>query len=535
MLGDDRAPQVTNTATPATAEAARAGPREWWGLAVIALPCMVYAMDMTVLNLALPAIAAALRPSGAQLLWIVDIYGFMVAGFLVTMGTLGDRIGRRRLLLIGAAAFAVTSLLAAFASSAPALIVMRALLGIAGATLAPSTMSLIRTMFHDEHQRQFAIGVWIASFSFGAAIRPLVGGVLLQFFWWGSVFLVAVPVMALLLWLGPKLLPEYRDAQSARIDLQSVLLSLLAVLPVVYGLKRLAEHGRLDALALLSLIAGLAAGVIFVRRQRRLLTPLLDLALFRRPAFSAALATYGLSCMAMFGIYIFIAQFLQLGLQLSPLQAGLATMPWALAFIVGSLAAPRLARHLSPLQVLVGGMVVAAIGFAILACIGGTHSLVLLIVGAVIMSLGLAPVFTIGNEMIISSAPVERAGSASAMAETASEFGGALGIAWIGSVGMWVYRRELIASLPAELTADAHARSIAELATLGGALDVAASLPAGAAAALQQASRQAFVDALQASAVIGAVIVLLAGVMAARILRPGASPSSVAAASGKRP
>ena len=176
---------------------------QWIGLAVIALPCMLYSMDLTVLNLAVPALTADLKPSASQLLWIIDIYGFMVAGFLITMGNLGDRIGRRRLLLIGAAAFGVASLLAAFASSAEMLIAMRALLGIAGATLAPSTLSLIRNMFHDPRERTFAIGIWISSYSVGAAIGPVVGGMLLQHFWWGSVFLIDVPVMLLLLALGP--------------------------------------------------------------------------------------------------------------------------------------------------------------------------------------------------------------------------------------------------------------------------------------------------------------------------------------------
>ena len=197
---------------------AKATRREWIGLAIIALPCMVYAMDLTVLNLALPAISAELDPSASQLLWIVDVYGFLVAGFLITMGTLGDRIGRRRLLLIGAAAFAAASVIAAFSRSAEMLIAMRALLGVAGATLAPSTMSLIRNMFHDEHERQFAIGVWIAAFSVGGAIGPLVGGLLLQWWWWGAAFLAAVPVMVLLLLLGPKLLPEYRDPDAGALD-----------------------------------------------------------------------------------------------------------------------------------------------------------------------------------------------------------------------------------------------------------------------------------------------------------------------------
>src|SRR5499427_3473885 len=220
-----------------------AGRREWIGLAVIALPCMLYSMDLSVLNLAVPSISADLKPSSTQLLWIVDIYGFSVAGFLITMGTLGDRIGRRRLLMIGAAAFGVASVLAAFSTSAAMLIAMRAVLGIAGATLAPSTLSLIRNMFHDPHQRSIAVGVWITSYSAGAAIGPVLGGVLLQYFWWGSVFLVSVPVMVLLLLLAPVLLPEYRDPRAGKLDLASAALSMAAVLATIYGIKQLAEHG----------------------------------------------------------------------------------------------------------------------------------------------------------------------------------------------------------------------------------------------------------------------------------------------------
>ena len=266
----------------------QAGRREWIGLAVLTLPCLLYAMDLTVLNLAIPHLSADLRLSSTQLLWIVDIYGFMAAGALITMGTLGDRIGRRRLLLIGAAAFGVTSLLAAWSTSAAMLIAARALLGLAGATVAPSTLSLIRNMFDDPRQRTVAISVWITSFSVGGAIGPLLGGILLEWFWWGSVFLLAVPVMALLLVLGPLLLPEFRDPQAGRLDLVSAALSVAAVLAVIYGLKQLARGG-LSWPPALSIVVGLAAGAVFVRRQHRRADPLLDLRLFRSAAFTTAL------------------------------------------------------------------------------------------------------------------------------------------------------------------------------------------------------------------------------------------------------
>ena len=268
-------------------EPPKAGRREWIGLAVLALACVVYAMDLTVLHLAVPHLSEDLQPTSAQLLWIADIYGFMVAGALITMGTLGDRIGRRRLLLAGAAAFALASLLAAFSTSAEMLIGARALLGIAGATIAPSTLSLIRNLFHDPGQRTFAIGVWITAYSLGGALGPLLGGVLLEFFWWGSVFLLAIPVMALLLVLGPVLLPEFRDPDAGRLDVASAALSLVAVLAVVYGLKQTTQDG-VGLLPFASVVVGLALGALFVRRQSRLADPLIDLGLFRVPAFSAS-------------------------------------------------------------------------------------------------------------------------------------------------------------------------------------------------------------------------------------------------------
>ena len=470
--------------------AARATRREWIGLAVIALPCMLYSMDLTVLNLAVPQLSADLRPSAAELLWIVDIYGFLVAGSLILMGTLGDRIGRRKLLLIGAATFGLASVLAAFSTSAPMLIATRALLGVAGATLAPSTLSLLRSMFHDPGQRSFAIGVWITSYSVGGAIGPLIGGVLLQYFWWGSVFLLGVPVMLLLLALGPLLLPEYRDPNAGRLDFVSAALSLVCVLSVIYGLKQIAQDG-FGAIAALAILVGLVIGVVFVRRQLRLADPMIDLRLFRLPAFSVSLGAYLLATFVVFGMFVIVAQYLQLVLGLAPLVAGIWTVPSALAFIVGSLTTPIFARRISPASVLAGGFLIAAFGFALLALAGGGAGLAIIVPATTIVSLGISPVFTLATDLIVGAAPQERAGAASAISETSSELGGALGIAILGSIGAAVYRGVMTSELPLGRFQPGPARD-----TLGGAVAVAAELPAGLQSELLGIARNAFTDGL---------------------------------------
>ena len=505
---------MTSEQPPVEIAPAKATRREWVALAVIALPCLVYAMDLTVLNLALPAISADLRPSASQLLWIIDIYGFMVAGLLITMGTLGDKLGRRRLLLIGAAAFAAASVAAALSTTAHALIATRALLGIAGATLAPSTLSLISNMFRDERERRVAIGIWISSYSVGGAIGPLVGGVILQYFAWPAIFWAAVPVMLLLLVVGPFLLPEYRDAKAGRLDFGSVALSLTAVLGGVFALKQAAE-GQLGWLTWFAAALGLAAGVGFTRRQRHIDYPLLDLKLFGQPRFAAAICTYALTSFAMFGVYIFISQHLQLVLGLSPLVAGLCTVPWALSFVVGSMITPAFAQRFSAPMTMVTGLAVAALGFAGMALVDGPHGLIALIVGMTLMGIGMAPVFTLGNDIVISSAPPERAGAASALSETSSELSGALGIAVFGSLATSLYLNGMADKLPAGLPSEA----VSETLTLGGALKVAESLPAPLAEALRLAARAAFVDGLQAAAVLGTGIMVFSGWLAWRMLR----------------
>ncbi len=447
----------------------RAGRREWIGLGAIALACMLYVMDLTVLHLAIPSISADLQPSSTQLLWIIDIYGFVVAGSLITMGTLGDRIGRRRLLMIGAAAFGAASVLAAMSTSAEMLIGTRALLGIAGATIAPSTLSLIRNMFLDPDQRTRAIAVWITSFSVGAAIGPLLGGLVLEFFWWGAAFLINVPVMLLLLILGPKLLPEYKDPNAGRLDLPSAALSLVAILAVIYGLKQFAQDG-IGWLPVFSMMLGLAIGVVFVRRQRRLDDPLIDLGLFRVPVFTSSLFLYGFGILMVFGGFLFVPQYLQLVLGLSPLEAGLWTLPWALAFVVGSQVTPKLAQKFAPTTIMAAGLALAALGFVVFTQVDATSGFAMIMTGSVAFSLGTAPVFTLTNDLIIGSAPAERAGAAAGISETAAELGGALGIAFFGSIGVAIYRSGVADAIPAGIPPEAAA---AAQDTLGGAVEVA--------------------------------------------------------------
>jgi MFS transporter, DHA2 family, multidrug resistance protein len=505
-----------------TAQTAKAGRREWIGLAVIALPCLLYSMDLTVLYLAVPSLTTDLEPSSSELLWITDIYGFFLAGFLITMGTLGDRIGRRRLLLIGAAAFGVASALAAFSTSVEMLIVSRALLGVAAATLAPSTLSLIRNMFLDPGQRTFAIGVWATSFSVGAALGPLLGGVLLEFFWWGSVFLLAVPVMLALLALGPRLLPEYRDPGAGRLDLVSAGLSIVGVLAVIYGLKEIAANG-LGRAPLLSILVGLAVGALFVRRQQTLRDPLIDLHLFRSRRFSASLAANALSLAIAFGIFLFIAQYLQLVLGYSPLEAGLLTVPSSGGFIAGSMLAPALVRFVRPGYVVAGGLLVTAVGLTVLAQVEADSSVALVVAGSVVVALGVAPPVTLGTDLVVGCVPPERAGVASGISETGAELGGALGIAVLGSIGLAVYRSQFADAVPAGV-----APGTAEQAedTLGGATQAVEGLPGELGQPLLDAAREAFTQGFQVAAATGAAVAVATALVAGLLLRrtgPGSS------------
>ena len=496
-----------NTAAPV------AGRREWMALAVLALPTMLTTLDISVLFLALPSLTGDLQASSTQQLWISDIYGFLIAGFLVTMGTLGDRYGRKRVLLTGGAAFGVLSLVAAAAQTPGQLIVTRALLGVAGATILPSTLALINGIFRNPKQLGAAIGVWASALTAGVAIGPVVGGLLLRSFWWGSVFLISVPVMALLLIAGPKLLPEEKEPQAGRIDLVSVVLSLAAILPFVYGLKELAAMGW-EARWVLSVVAGLLFGVVFVMRQRRLASPLVDLRLFAIPAVGGALVLGLLSASVQGGSEFFIAQYMQSVHGLSPLSAGLWLLIPTFALLAGIMVSQGLAQKLKPASIIGTGLVVSATGMVVLTQIGATSGLGVVLLGITIVYVGASPVGPLVSQLIVPAAPPEKAGSASSLQATSGELGIALGIALLGSIGTAVYRSHIV--VPDALAGTPAAQTAHE--TVGGAVAAASQVPGAAGATLLSSAREAFTTGLNVTAAVCAVAFVALAVLSVTTL-----------------
>jgi len=493
----------------------QAGRREWTGLAVLLLPLLLVSMDVSVLYFAVPLISKDLQPSSSQQLWIFDVYGFVLAGLLITMGSIGDRIGRRRLLLLGAVAFSLASFAAAYSQNAGELIAARAVQGVAGATLMPSTLALIRNMFHDEKQRRLAIGIWTGATMSGIALGPVLSGVLLDHFWWGSVFLINVPFMVMLVLLAPALVPEFRSPQPGRFDVLSSALSLGAVLPVIYGMQEIAAAGVSPA-RLGSIIAGVAVGAAFVWRQAHSPAPMLELNLFRSRGFSGAVVLSLVAMFAVVGFAIFATQYLQSVRGMSPLTAAL----WSLVPMCGTATAvpvsQLLVQRFDRAYVAAGSLLVAAAGYLALAQLQATSPLWLCLVGASVYAGGAVAAMTIGSELIMGAVPPDRAGAAAAVVETSSEFGGALGMAVLGSIGVAVYRSDLAASAPAHLPPGALG---AARSTLGGALNVANHLPARLSADLDTAARVAFSHGLDTAALGAAIAMVAAAAFCARFFR----------------
>ncbi|MFC8079834.1 MFS transporter [Streptomyces sp. NPDC057307] len=509
----------------------RATLRDWVGLAVLVVPVLMMSMDMTVLYFALPFLSATLEPSATEQLWIVDIYAFMLAGLLIAMGTLGDHIGRRRLLMIGAVVFGASSLASAYATSPELLILARALLGMSGAVLAPSTLSLIRNIFQDPGQRRTAIAVWTAGLSGGAALGPIVSGLLLEHFWWGSVFLINIPVTILIVVLGPILLPEHRDPKPGRFDFLGAVLSLAAMLPVIYGIKELADDG-FDWMYVGVTAAGLVIGVLFVLRQRVAPNPLIDLSLFRDRGFTASIAVNLVALFAMIGFLLFATQWIQLVYGLNPLEAGLWTLPAPLAVAVTTSVAVGLAKKIRPGYIMAIGMVVASAGFAIMTQLHADSNLAMAVIGASVLSAGVGMAIPLTADLIVSAAPEDRVGAAAALPETANQLGGALGVAILGSIGAAVYTRDVAdvtKGLPPEAAEAAEG-------SLGGATEVAKHLPGEAGDALVTSAGEAFTRGMNLSAVVGGVVMLLGAVGAAVLLRHVKTPTATSApADGAKP
>lgn len=489
----------------------RAGAIEWSGLAVLALPTALLGLDVTLLYLAMPALAADLRPTSVQTLWIMDAYGFMIAGFLITMGTLGDRIGRRRLLMIGAVAFALASVLAAYSTSANTLIAARAILGVAGATLMPSTLALISNMFLNARERALAIGVWATMFALGMAAGPLVGGLLLEHYGWGAAFLVAPPIVGIMLIAAPLLLPEYRAPASGRFDLLSVALSLGAILPAIYFVKESANNG-FSLGTLLMLLFAIICGMAFVRRQHTLPNPLLDVRLFSNATFTAALSILLVGLVGVGGAMLLVTRYLQLVVELPPVSAGLWMGPPALMMLVAGITAPLLARRNRPGFVMAGSLGLAAVGYMLLALLAWLPSVALVIAGYALVYLGLGTIAALGTDLVVASAPPEKAGSAAAMSETVQELGIAVGVATLGSLTTAIYRQQIIAEIPDSLPQSVSA-AVAD--SLAATFSVLGRLPGD----LLAQSKEAFLSGLSVSVLVAGLATVILAAVSAVMLR----------------
>ncbi|MEU4565313.1 MFS transporter [Micromonospora sp. NPDC023956] len=489
----------------------RAGARQWAALGALTLAVTLLAVDGTVLALAIPALTADLGASSTEVLWIGDAYSFALAGLLISMGTLADRIGRKRLLLIGVAGFGCASLVAAFAPTAGWLIAARVLLGVAGATLMPSTLSIVRNVFTDPAQRTRAIAVWSAGASGGAALGPLVGGALLEHYWWGSVFVINLPIMLLVLISVALLVPESRNPAAAPFDLVSAVLSVAAIVPLVWAVKHTAKTG-LDAAGPLAAALSVGAALVFVRRQRTLRTPLVDVTLFARPAFTGTILVSLITIFAFSGLLFFFSQYLQLVRGHSPLDAGLRELPATLASIAVVVVAVRVIARLGVGRALAAALLVAAAGLAVLAMVEGADGYAGLAVGLILVGLGIGMAFTASTDAILSAVPRERAGAASAISEMSYELGVALGIALLGTLHVALYR----AGLPDLSGLTGPGREAVTDSLAAGTQALTGTGEQGS--QILAAARDAFAHGMQITSVIAAVLLVVAALIAWKVI-----------------
>ncbi|MGW2787172.1 MFS transporter [Streptomyces populi] len=504
----------TTTAAARCRREAGAGANRWVVLVVLCVSLLLVALDATVLHVAVPAVTEDLRPGAIELLWIVDVYPLVCASLLILFGTLGDRIGRRRVLLLGYALFGVASGIAAFSGNAQLLIGARALLGIGGAMIMPATLSILRDVFPDRRERALAIGIWSAVAAVGAAVGPLLGGFLLEHFWWGSVFLVNIPLMIVSLPVGRLLLPESHGDRDGPWDVAGALMAAAGLFGLVLGVKRLGGEAPFGPFTLGSLLVGTVLMTAFVRRQRRRAHPLVDLRMFARPAFSTSVGCIVLAMLALVGLELIAAQYLQLVLDLSPLQTGLRLLPLTVAAMAAGLAGARLLRRFGPRAMVCFGFCLTAAAVVTLTAMGGNDNAGLLLFGFVLLGFGLETTLFGAYESMLSEAPQAQSGGAAAIGETSYQLGAGIGIALLGSVMNAAYAPGL-SSVPGVPAADSAAAGH----SLGEAYQIADRLGGASGAALRHAARDSFVHGLHVTLLVSAGLLLLGAVMALRLPR----------------
>jgi len=484
-------------------------PRRWLILGVLVVSLLVVILDTTVLNVALRVIADPQRGLGAtqsELEWATNSYTLVFAGLLFTWGVLGDRLGRKKVLLLGLLLFGIASAASAYAQTPGQLVAARALMGIGGAAVLPATLAIISNVF-EPRERARAIGTWAGAVGLGVAVGPVVGGLLLEHFWWGSVFLINVPVVLIGLLAVLSLVPDSRDPQPGRVDVAGVLLSIAGLGLLVDGIIGGGEHGFGRPRSWGTLAGGLALLVVFVLVERRVRYPSLDVALFRNPRFSAAVASIGLVFFAAMGTFFFMAFYLQLVRGYSPLKAGLLTTPFAVAQLVFAPRSAAMVRRYGPKAVCAVGLGLVTLGLGGFFLVDATTPVWLLGLLFFLQGAGMANVMPPATESIMSSLPREKAGVGSAVGNTIRQVGGALGIAVLGSVLAAVYRSGIhdnVSELPPA------ARSAAT-ESVSGAYATAQHL-GGAGRGLIGTANAAFVDAMHAAA-LGSVVMALAGMV----------------------